>query len=67
MHKPIRAHLPRHPSGRPRDKKDIGRYSQPRLPPDEPLTPGLRKDTQTEAIGFVHQFPESDYDDVEEA
>lgn len=30
-----------------------------RCAPDEPLTPGLRKQTFSPAIGFVHHFDES--------
>ena len=66
MHKPIRAHLPKHPSGQPIASYRIKRYTSPRPVQDEPLTPGLRKDCCTEAIGFGHEFPSSDYEDVEE-
>ncbi len=61
MHKPfgrlaIRKHVPK-------DRSAWGHTSKPRPPNDEPLTPGLRKDINTEAIGFVHHFSESEYED----
>ena len=60
-HKPIgRLQIRRHT---PRDRSTKGYYSQPRPPHDEPLSPGLRKNLNTEAIGFVHDFAESDYED----
>ena len=37
----------------PRDRPTKGTRSIPREPYDEPLTPGLRKNVQTEAIGFL--------------
>jgi hypothetical protein len=63
MHKPITARLTirRHV---PRDRPAKGHYSQPRPPYDEPLTPGLRKEIFTDAIGFVDfSVIESEYED----
>lgn len=50
---------------RPRDRHSKAHYSQPRIPYDEPLTPGLRKEDLPEAIGFVHHFKcdDDDYDE----
>jgi hypothetical protein len=42
----------RHPSGRPILYEREISQSFRRLPPDEPLTPGLRSGRQTYAIGF---------------
>lgn len=47
----------------PRDRPTKGYHSIPREPYDGPLSPGLRKDLNTEAIGFVHHFDESEYED----
>lgn len=43
---------PQHPSGKPIRTRGYVRLPIPRLPPDEPLTPGLRRPWRTEAIGF---------------
>lgn len=44
---------PDHPSGRPIRKPGLRLLGFTRRPPDEPLTPGLRKaGGQTNAIGF---------------
>jgi hypothetical protein len=40
-----------------------GIVSKPRVPHDEPLTPGLRKAETQDAIGFVHEFNVTDTDD----
>jgi hypothetical protein len=45
----------KHPSGRPKwsDDRTMGRLPVPRMPNDEPLTPGLRRGSaRIEAIGF---------------
>ena len=42
----------RHPSGRPLKRRQSGPLSRPRLPPEEPLTPGLRSQANVNAIGF---------------
>ena len=43
----------KHPSGRPIRRHTVTRLSIPRPPPDEPLTPGLRKpDGFVQAVGF---------------
>lgn len=52
----IRKHIPK-------DRRNVASYSEPRPPFDEPLTPGLRKDCNTEAIGFVTHFADSEYED----
>lgn len=53
----------RHPSERPIRKDDRERrLGFTRRPFDEPLTPGLRRDVMTNAIGFTAHFP-SDEDE----
>jgi hypothetical protein len=54
----IRRHVPK-------DKRNAGVISQPRVPHHEPLSPGLRKEDLPEAIGFVHHFKcdDEDYDE----
>ena len=56
-----------HPSGRPIKEDRYVRFSLPRVPWDQPLTPSLRRGTRTEAIGFHHSYSEieelEDFDD----
>jgi hypothetical protein len=47
----------------PRDRPAKGYRSIPREPHEEPLTPGLRRRELEPAIGFVHHFTESEYED----
>ena len=47
-----------HPSGRPIKEDRYVRFSLPRVPWDQPLTPSLRRGTRTEAIGFHHSYSE---------
>jgi hypothetical protein len=61
MHKPIGRLSIR--KAIPKDRQTRGYHSIPREPYDGPLSPGLRKDLQTEAIGFIHDFQESEYED----
>jgi hypothetical protein len=57
------ADRPQHPSGRPVPRRDVVKLGFTRCPPDEPLTPGLRKGRErTEAIGFPVSWP-SDSED----
>lgn len=53
-----------HPSGRPVHDVEPRPLPIPRLPPEEPLTPGLRQRELASAIGFHHVEPE--WDDEEE-
>lgn len=54
----------RHPSGRPVARSRIVRLPVTREPPDEPLTPGLRRIVETSAIGFhVDEIAGQDEDD----
>jgi hypothetical protein len=68
---PMRAKGFRHPSGRPLRKSQYGIISRPKNIPDDPLTPGLRQNERTEAIGFMTDFPldedEEDFDYTREA
>ena len=59
--------MKRHPSGHPIRSRHVVRLPIARTPPDEPLVPGLRPGNEkTEAIGFIHHFPdEDDWDDEE--
>jgi hypothetical protein len=52
----------KHYKARPITQEKRGIVSKPRVPHDEPLTPGLRKDCFTDAIGFV-DFSVTDTDD----
>lgn len=45
-----------HPSGRPKAPDNYRALGFRRLPPDEPLTPGLRRRDLGEAIGFHAEF-----------
>jgi hypothetical protein len=57
----------RHPSGRPVARSRTVRLPITREPPDEPLTPGLRRPVATCAIGFhVDAIPDDDDDDDDE-
>ena len=47
----------------PRDRPSKGYRSIPREPYEESLVPGLRKDLNTEAIGFVDFQVIDDYED----
>lgn len=51
------------PSGRPLRKPKRGITSTPKHISDEPLTPGLRLNDRTEAIGFMTDFPVDDDDE----
>lgn len=55
----------KHPSGRPiREDIEERRLGFYRLPPDEPLTPGLRPGRRrTEAIGFHVHIPRDEEED----
>lgn len=60
------------PSGRPLRKSKRGVVSSPKHIPEEPLTPCLRLNERTEAIGFMTDFPledddEEDFDYTREA
>lgn len=56
----------RHPSGRPIWRSRCVRLPITREPPEEPLTPGLRRAVATSAIGFhVDEIAERDGDDEE--
>lgn len=44
--------LPPHPSGRPKERNNFRALGFRRLPPDEPLTPGLRRLREHYEIGF---------------
>jgi len=53
-----------HPSGRPLRRREVkDRHSILNLPPNERLTPGLRKDRDTCVIGFHHLRPADDEDE----
>lgn len=52
---------PQHPSGRPKRERQYRELSIRRYPPDEPLTPGLRRGRNVSAIGFRVQVPD-DFD-----
>jgi hypothetical protein len=57
----------RHPSGRAIARSRYVRLPITREPPDEPLTPGLRRPVATSAIGFhVDAMPDADDDHDEE-
>lgn len=60
---PMRAKGFQPPSGRPLRKSKRGITSTPKNISDEPLTPGLRQNERTEAIGFLTDFPREDDDD----
>lgn len=63
-HEPMRPRGLKHPSGQPIFRKQFGVISRTRVPCDEPLTPGLRRDRQTYAVGFTAKI-ESDWSDDE--
>lgn len=54
---------PEHPSGRPIRREPHKRLSIPRPPPYEPLTPGLRRASLANAIGFHRLQPAEDRDE----
>ncbi len=57
----------RHPSGRPERRIATVPLPITRAPPDEPLTPGLRRPSPTAAIGFhVEALADTDDEDPEE-
>ena len=56
-----------HPSGRPLCQDIEPRpLPVPRLPPEEPLTPGLRRRELADAIGFHHIVRDWDEDEEDE-
>lgn len=58
--------MKRHPSGRPIRRREVKPLSIPRPPPDEPLTPGLRKpDGFAHAVGF-HAHVGGRWDEMED-
>lgn len=63
-HKPISPPAFRHPSGKPDRSDKYGVTSCPRRPHDEPLSPGLKRNRRTEAVGFVHEFNRDEYWEV---
>lgn len=52
-----------HPSGRPIRKQNIRALGFNRRPYDEPLTPGLRREEKTNAIGFTARIVSEDDDE----
>lgn len=64
--KPFKPKGLRHPSGRPIRESKRGVVSRPRFIESEPLTPGLRKEEGTEAIGFLVDILPGDQTDDEE-
>lgn len=54
---------PQHPSGRPIRRPRYVNLPIRRVPFDGPLTPGLRTDFNTTAIGFHVDQPEDGFDD----
>lgn len=50
-----------HPSGKPNRPRRWGTETRPRLPPESPLTPGLRRTYGTTAIGFTARLTADDY------
>lgn len=53
----------RHPSGRPIRRDYEKKLSIPRPVFREPLTLGLRREENTRAIGFLHDFASDESDD----
>lgn len=53
----IERKVPTDPQGRPVRSSEPRRSVQPRPVSDEPLTPGLRRASPVDAIGFVTSFP----------
>lgn len=55
---------PRHPSGDPIHRRVV-KDARPirRIPPDEPLVPGLRRPSLVSAIGFHHIRVDDDQDE----
>jgi hypothetical protein len=50
----------RHPSERPVRRDDVRRLGFTRRPHEEPLSPGLRRQSSTQAIGFMASLSEED-------
>ena len=58
--------LPKHPSGRPIRRNVRRDFSIPRVPYDEPLTPGLRHHRRDlNLIGFHHHVAADSDDDLD--
>jgi hypothetical protein len=53
----------RHPSERPIRRESERKLGYTRRPFDEPLTPGLRRESNTNAIGFLANLSTEETDD----